>query len=41
MFGFDDDKVFITAEYGGNHEDDFSCARRRLEMAAKSGVDPA
>ena len=32
-------KTFIVAEIGVNHEGDVNCAKRMIDLAAKSGVD--
>ena len=34
-----DEKVFIIAEIGNNHEGDIEIAKRMIEAAANSGVD--
>lgn len=36
---FDDGKVFIIAEIGGNHEGDFAVAKTMVREAAATGVD--
>ena len=41
MAYFEQDKVLVIAEIGGNHEGDFENARSLLELVSESGADVA
>lgn len=38
-FDFNQNKTFIIAEIGGNHEGDFECAKEMIHRAADAGAD--